>query len=57
MSSDMDLDSVGCPICLEILVEPITMPCKHRMCKVSGFENQDSIIFAVAHMHCHLFFS
>ena len=27
-------EDVGCSICLEILYEPITMPCKHKMCKV-----------------------
>merc|ERR1712240_848147 len=27
------LEVVGCPICLEILVEPITMPCDHTLCK------------------------
>ena len=34
MAGKLELDSVGCPICLEILIEPITMPCDHRMCKV-----------------------
>jgi len=30
---DLKLEDVGCPICLEILIEPITMPCEHRLCK------------------------
>lgn len=34
MSQIVNLEDVGCPICLEILVEPITMPCKHTICKV-----------------------
>ena len=34
----LELDAVGCPICLEILLEPITMPCGHRMCKVCFIE-------------------
>ena len=34
MMPDIELDDAMCKICLEIYVEPITMPCKHRLCKV-----------------------
>ena len=34
MMSEIDLDDAMCQICLEIFVEPITMPCQHRLCKV-----------------------
>ena len=27
-------EDVVCSICLEIMIEPITMPCNHRLCKV-----------------------
>lgn len=30
----LDLSDVGCNICLGILIEPVTLPCEHRMCKV-----------------------
>ena len=36
-TSKSELDAVGCEICLEILIEPITMPCAHRLCKVSKY--------------------
>lgn len=26
------LDDCLCPICLEILIEPVTMPCQHELC-------------------------
>ena len=35
MEEKLKPDDIGCHICLEILYEPITMPCHHRMCKVS----------------------
>ena len=35
MEEKLEPDDIGCHICLEILYEPITMPCHHRMCKVS----------------------
>ena len=34
MMPEIDLDDAMCKICLEIFVEPITMPCQHRLCKV-----------------------
>ena len=43
----MDLDAVGCSICLEILFEPITMPCNHRMCKNCFAKNLE-----LTNMHC-----
>ena len=35
MMPEIDLDDAMCQICLEIFVEPITMPCQHRLCKVT----------------------
>ena len=35
MMPEIDLDDAMCHICLEIFVEPITMPCQHRLCKVT----------------------
>jgi len=26
------MDDCMCPVCLEILIEPVTMPCKHELC-------------------------
>ena len=37
----MDLSDYMCTICMGILIEPVTMPCKHTMCKVS--ENNSRI--------------
>ena len=34
MMPDIEPDDAMCKICLEIYVEPITMPCQHRLCKV-----------------------
>ena len=47
MASSSDLDAYGCPICLEILMEPITMPCSHRMCKPCFAKNLE-----LTNMHC-----
>jgi len=45
--SKFDIDAYGCPICLEILVEPITMPCSHRMCKPCFAKNLE-----LTNLHC-----
>ena len=47
MSTTFDIDAYGCSICLEILVEPITMPCKHRMCKPCFAKNLE-----LTNLHC-----
>ena len=47
MSTTFDIDAFGCSICLEILVEPITMPCKHRMCKPCSAKNLE-----LTNLHC-----
>ena len=31
----MDVSDFLCHICLGVLIEPVTMPCKHRICQVS----------------------
>uniref|UniRef100_A0A915HF20 RING-type E3 ubiquitin transferase n=1 Tax=Romanomermis culicivorax TaxID=13658 RepID=A0A915HF20_ROMCU len=31
-SNGLRLEDCMCPICLEILIEPVTMPCKHELC-------------------------
>ena len=43
MMPDIKLDDAMCQICLEIYVEPITMPCQHRLCKVR-YLNKDAPI-------------
>lgn len=37
----MDLGDFMCHICLSILIEPVTMPCKHTMCKVCFLRNME----------------
>ena len=34
LTKNLDLSDVACHICLGILIEPVTLPCQHRMCKV-----------------------
>lgn len=30
--SELKLANVTCPVCLSILIEPVTMPCSHELC-------------------------
>ena len=41
------MDAYGCSICLEILFEPITMPCNHKMCKPCFAKNLE-----LTNLHC-----
>lgn len=39
---ELSLRNIGCPACFEILVEPVTTPCNHNVCKIcleKTFEN------------------
>ena len=47
MASKSDMDAYGCSICLEILFEPITMPCNHKMCKPCFAKNLE-----LTNLHC-----
>lgn len=31
----LSLDDCLCPVCLEIFLEPVTLPCTHTFCKVT----------------------
>ncbi len=37
--SKLTLSDVTCPICMYILVEPVTMPCRHELCLRCFTEN------------------
>ncbi|TRY75306.1 hypothetical protein TCAL_01650 [Tigriopus californicus] len=39
LNKSLDVSDVLCHICLSILIEPVTMPCQHRMCKVCFHRN------------------
>ena len=48
MMPDIKLDDAMCQICLEIYVEPITMPCQHRLCKVRYLNKEAPILRAIS---------
>ncbi|KAK9520332.1 hypothetical protein VZT92_020226 [Zoarces viviparus] len=37
----LSLDDCRCPVCLEIFMEPVTLPCTHTFCKVCFLESVD----------------
>ncbi|XP_040902785.1 E3 ubiquitin-protein ligase rnf168 isoform X1 [Toxotes jaculatrix] len=37
----LSLDDCRCPVCLEILMEPVTLPCTHTFCKGCFLESVD----------------
>ncbi|KAK7881971.1 hypothetical protein WMY93_028145 [Mugilogobius chulae] len=40
-SRDLSREDCLCPICLEIFIEPVTLPCTHTFCKVCFLESVD----------------
>ncbi|XP_034534995.1 E3 ubiquitin-protein ligase rnf168-like [Notolabrus celidotus] len=37
----LSLDDCRCPVCLEILIEPVTLPCTHTFCKACFLQAVD----------------
>ena len=39
---DQDQDALGCSVCLELLTEPVTIPCGHNYCRscIEGYWTQ-----------------
>ncbi|XP_019961118.2 E3 ubiquitin-protein ligase rnf168 isoform X2 [Paralichthys olivaceus] len=37
----LSLEDCRCPVCLEIIIEPVTLPCTHTFCKVCFLETVD----------------
>nr|XP_019961118.1 PREDICTED: E3 ubiquitin-protein ligase RNF168 isoform X2 [Paralichthys olivaceus] len=37
----LSLEDCRCPVCLEIIIEPVTLPCTHTLCKVCFLETVD----------------
>uniref|UniRef100_A0A674NNZ9 RING-type E3 ubiquitin transferase n=1 Tax=Takifugu rubripes TaxID=31033 RepID=A0A674NNZ9_TAKRU len=41
LESTLTLQDCRCPVCLEILCEPVTLPCTHTFCKGCFLESVD----------------
>ncbi|XP_029282817.1 E3 ubiquitin-protein ligase rnf168 [Cottoperca gobio] len=39
--AELSLDDCRCPVCLEIFMEPVTLPCTHTFCKECFLESVD----------------
>lgn len=39
----LSLDDCSCSVCLEIFVEPVTLPCTHTFCKVTQVTRSDRL--------------
>lgn len=38
-TAEVSDDDFLCPICLQLLIEPVVMPCNHELCKVCFTQN------------------
>lgn len=47
--SSLNPNDYKCPICLDLLYEPVTLPCKHAMCFSCFHTNRDE-----SNLHCPL---
>uniref|UniRef100_A0A8D3CEB0 RING-type E3 ubiquitin transferase n=1 Tax=Scophthalmus maximus TaxID=52904 RepID=A0A8D3CEB0_SCOMX len=41
LSAPLSLDDCRCSVCLEIFIEPVTLPCSHTFCKACFLETVD----------------
>ena len=41
----LSLEDCRCPVCLEIFMEPVTLPCTHTFCKVEPSPRSCLVLF------------